>query len=98
MGRLKDFMLWLLCFTHLSHLLTFEYRVNWVDHPEGKLGYWFCNLCGRTTDGCIHEPNPPRKNLKGELVPKTVSCNRIRSLSAREVRQELRKKYNGEFY
>ena len=87
------FLLWFLCFTNLAHLVLPQ-RIRWVEHPEGCLGYWYCNSCGKTFDGCIHEPNPPRKNLKGELVRKTVSCYRIRVLSAREVRKELKQLNN----
>ncbi len=74
-----------LCFTGLAHLVLPQ-KIRWVEHPEGCLGYWYCNWCGRTFDGCIHEPNPPRKNF-----PKRPSGNRIRVLSSREVRKELSK-------
>ena len=62
------------------------YCINWIDHPEGKLGYWYCQTCKTAFNGYIHKPNPPRNGVPA----KTVSAFRIRDVPKKEVKKFLK--------
>lgn len=42
----------LFCFIGLH-----SYRIKWIKHPEGMLGYWYCPICLNSFNGFIHKPN-----------------------------------------
>lgn len=56
------------------HLHLF-YHIKWIDHPEGKLGYWYCPTCLKPFDGYIHKPDG-----------KYISGIRIRNVNNNEIK------------
>lgn len=70
--------------------LHWFYHITWVDHPEGKLGFWYCPTCLKTFNGHIHKPNPPGY--------KTVSGIRIRNVIEEEVRSYVKDKFKPNQY